>query len=119
MKFVSENVIEINRELSELDLFAIDFIKVLRKHTKYVIISGYVSILLGRARASEDIDIIIPKMRLPEFLQLFMEIKANGFYCLNSGAGENGYEYLKDNIALRFAKEGDVIPNIELKFAKK
>ncbi|MDI6737809.1 MAG: hypothetical protein QME12_04815 [Nanoarchaeota archaeon] len=73
MRFVSENIIEINRELSDLDLFAIDFIKVLKKHTRYVIISGYVSILLGRARASEDIDIIIPKMRIPDFLQLFSE----------------------------------------------
>lgn len=118
MRFISENIIEICRELSELDLFAIDFVKVLRKHTKYVIISGYVSIILGRARASEDIDIIIPKMRLSEFLQLFNALKANGFYCLNSETGENGYEYLKDNIALRFAKEGNVIPNIELKFAK-
>ncbi len=118
MRFVSENVIEICRELSELDLFAIGFIKVLRKHTKYVIISGYVSILLGRARASEDIDIIIPKMHLPEFLQLFNALKADGFYCLNSETGENGYDYLKDNIALRFAKEGNVIPNIEMKFAK-
>lgn len=118
MRFVSENVIEICRELSELDLFAIDFVKVLRKHTKYVIISGYVSIILGRARASEDIDIIIPKMPLPHFQQLFSELKANSFYCINSGTAENGYEYLKDNIALRFAKEGNVIPNIELKFAK-
>lgn len=118
MRFISENIIEICRELSELDLFAIDFVKVLRKHTKYVIISGYVSIILGRARASEDIDIIIPKMGLPHFQQLFSELKANRFYCLNSETGENGYEYLKDNIALRFAKEGNVIPNIELKFAK-
>lgn len=118
MRFVSENVIEINRELSELDLFAIDFVNVLRKHTNYVIISGYVSILLGRARASEDIDIIIPKMHLHGFLQLFSDIKANGLYCLNSGTGENAYEYLSENLALRFAKEGNVIPNIELKLAK-
>ena len=118
MRFVSENVIEINRELSELDLFAIDFIKVLRSHTKYVIISGYVSILLGRARASEDIDIIIPQIAFPNFSALFDELKDNGFYCLNSGTGKNAYEYLDENLALRFAREGNVIPNIELKFAK-
>ncbi|MFA5887796.1 MAG: hypothetical protein WC852_03750 [Candidatus Nanoarchaeia archaeon] len=118
MKFISEKLIEINRELSELDLFAIDFIKVLRKHTKYVIISGYVSILLGRARASEDIDIIIPKITFSNFNALFNELKKEGFYCLNSGTGENAYEYLSENIALRFAKEGNVIPNMELKCAK-
>ncbi|MFH1064958.1 MAG: hypothetical protein V1734_00430 [Nanoarchaeota archaeon] len=118
MKFNNGNIIEIDRELSELDKFAIDFVKVLRNHTKYVIISGYVSILLGRARASEDIDVIIPKMSQSCFLQLFKDIKANGFYCLNSHTGESAYEYLKENLALRFAKEGDVIPNMELKFAK-
>ena len=42
MRFVSGKVIEIGRELSDLDAFVLDFIKILRKHTDYVIISGYV-----------------------------------------------------------------------------
>ncbi|MEF8849138.1 MAG: hypothetical protein V5A68_08425 [Candidatus Thermoplasmatota archaeon] len=56
MEFIYENTIVINRELSDLDKFTIDFINVLKKHTKYVIVSGYVSILLGMARASEYVD---------------------------------------------------------------
>ena len=118
MKFVSNKIIEIGRELSDLDLFTLDFIKILRKHTNYVIISGYVSILLGRARASEDIDIIIPKMDFPRFLLLLKDIRHGGFYCLNAEQNEDIYDQIKDNLAVRFAKEKTVIPNAELKFSK-
>ena len=58
----TDGAIRIDRELSEFDRFTLDFIRVLRKHTRYVVVGGYVSIVLGRARASEDIDVIIPMM---------------------------------------------------------
>ncbi len=118
MRFVSNNVIEIDRELSDLDLFTLDFVNILRQHTNYVIVSGYVSILLGRARASEDIDIIIPMLAKTKFMRLLKGIKQAGFYCLNSEDENEIYDYLKDNLAARFAKEDVVIPNVELKFAK-
>ena len=118
MRFVSDRIIEIDRELSDLDLFTLDFIKILRRHTGYVIISGYVSILLGRARASEDIDIIIPKMDFSKFLLLLKDIKHEGFYCLNAKEDDDIYGHIRDNLAVRFAKEKTVIPNIELKFSK-
>jgi len=44
--------IRLDRELSDLDRFAINFSKIISRHTRYVIVSGYVSILLGRARVS-------------------------------------------------------------------
>lgn len=43
-----------DREIGELDKFAIEFLQILEKYADYVIISGYVSILLGRTRATED-----------------------------------------------------------------
>lgn len=118
MKFISKNIVQIDRELSDLDKFALDFIKVLRKYTKYVIISGYVSILLGRARSSEDIDIIIPPLDFMKLKQLLRDLKDNDFYCLNADKQETIHSYLKDKLAVRFAKNDTVIPNIELKFAK-
>lgn len=117
MRF-GKGLIEIDRELSDLDVFAMDFIRILRKHSKYVIVSGYVSILLGRSRSSEDIDIIIPAMDFPEFALLFRDMYSNGFYCLNSDKEKEAYSYARDKIAIRFAKKDDVIPNIELKFSK-
>jgi hypothetical protein len=118
MKFISANLIEINKELSDLDEFCLDFVKILRKYSKYVIISGYVSILLGRSRASEDIDILIPKIDIGKFKLLLQELRENEFYCLNAEYDEAIYEYLVEKTAVRFAREDTVVPNIELKFAK-
>ncbi len=118
MKFIDKKNIEINRELSNLDKFTIAFINILKKHTKYVIVSGYVAILLGRARASEDIDIIIPKINFSDFKKLYEEIKKNNFYCLNAEEEKTVYSYLKDDLAIRFAKVDTIIPNIEMKWIK-
>ena len=118
MRFLKGKTIRIERDLSDLDRFTVEFIRVLRRHTRYVIVSGYVSILLGRARSSEDVDIIIPKMERPLFSNLVDDLKENGFRCLQTEKTKDIYDYHKDNIAVRFAKKGRVIPNIELKASK-
>lgn len=118
MKFINKNNIEIDRELSDLDKFAIEFIKILEKHTNYVIISGYVAILLGRSRASEDIDILIPKINYQTLQKLINDLKNKNFYCLNAEKPETIFSYLQDNLAVRFAKKNEIIPNIELKWVK-
>lgn len=108
--------IKLDRELSDLDKFAINFSKAISKHTKYVIVSGYVSILLGRARVSEDIDMLIPVMQEAEWIKIYSALEKEGYYCLNVGMRES-YGYLKDSIAARFAPKGQVIPNMETLFA--
>ncbi len=118
MKFVSKRIIELNKELSDLDLFTFDFVRILKKYSNYVIVSGYVSILLGRARASEDIDIIIPPISYLKFTKLLKELKQHRFYCLNAENLNSIYDYINNKLAIRFAKVKTVIPNIELKFAK-
>jgi hypothetical protein len=45
-----------------------------------VIVSGYVAILLGRARASEDVDVIIPRITFSDFKKLYRDLKENDFY---------------------------------------
>jgi len=118
MKFIDKETIKIDRELSDLDNFTLDFIEILEKNTDYVIVSGYVAILLGRARASEDVDVIIPKIDFPKFQSLYTELKKNDFYCLNSEEISTVYDYLKDNLAVRFAKNDTMIPNIEMKWTE-
>lgn len=118
MEFEPGRII-IDRELSDLDKFAIEFIEILKRHTKYVIVSGYVSIIFGRARASEDIDIIVPKMHKQKFVGLVAELKNSGFYCLNTDSEDEMLEYLEEKTAIRFAKTNTAVPNIEFKFAKK
>ena len=118
MRFINKKNIEIDRVLSDLDKFTIDFTNILKKHTKYVIVSGYVAILLGRARASEDVDILIPRIDFSTFKNLYSNIRKNNFYCLNAEDKKTVYSYLEDNLAVRFAKKDTMIPNIEMKWAK-
>ncbi len=118
MKFLDRSTIQIDRELSELDRFSLDFVNILKKHTDYAVVSGYVAILLGRARASEDIDVIIPKIDFSAFQSFYNDLKENAFYCLNASEDTIIFDYMKSGSAVRFAKEGQVIPNVELKRAK-
>lgn len=118
MRFIDKKTIQIDRELSDLDKFVIEFTQILKKYTNYVIVSGYVAILLGRSRASEDVDVLISKIDFPTFKELYDELKRKKFYCLNVEEGEVAYSYLEDGLAIRFAKIDTVIPNIELKWEK-
>lgn len=118
MKFINKKTIEIDRELSDLDKFAIDFTNILKKHSDYVIVGGYVAILLGRARASEDIDVIIPRIVFSTFKMFYNDLKKNNFYCLNAEEEKTIYSYLEDNSAVRFAINDTIIPNIEMKWIK-
>ena len=118
MKFIDKRTIEIDRELSELDKFTLDFVKILKKYANYVVVSGYVSILLGRARVSEDVDVIIQKIDFSTFQALYEELKKNTYYCLNAEKDSTIYDYLSENLAVRFAKKDKTIPNVELKWVK-
>jgi hypothetical protein len=118
MKFLKDGSIKMDKELNKLDKFVLDFISILKKHIEYVIISGYVSILFGRSRATEDIDLIVLRMEKKAFLTLFKDLSRR-FECLNSSKPEELYnDYLCKNTAIRFSRKGKPIPNIELKFAK-
>ena len=111
--------IRIEKVLNELDKLVIEFIKILEKYTDYVIISGYVSILLGRSRATEDVDVFIKHISFETFYKLYNELKKEGFWCLNAEKPIEVFSYLKDGLAVRFAKEGGFTPNFEVKFPKR
>ena len=49
----------LDKELNNLDIFALKFLNIISRYTDYVVIAGYVSILLGRTRTTEDIDVFI------------------------------------------------------------
>ncbi|MAG01865.1 hypothetical protein CMI42_00870 [Candidatus Pacearchaeota archaeon] len=102
--------------LNELDKFTIEFIDIAKKFVDYVIVSGYVAILLGRTRASEDVDLLIPQMKKETFVDLWEKLKSEGFECLNTTNIDGAFSML-DEHAIRFAK-GLPIPNIEFKIIK-
>jgi hypothetical protein len=101
-----------------LDGFVLDFVKVLEQYVDYVIVRGYVVILFGRARGTEDIDTIIKYMEEPSFVSLYNTLTEKGYFFLNPEEVNGLYEMLGEGLGIRIAKKGTVIPNIELKFVK-
>jgi hypothetical protein len=105
--------IKLDRELSKLDNFVIDFCKLLKD---YVIVSGYVSILLGRSRSTEDVDLLVSKMSMGEFEKLWEKICDAGFKCINTSIVSEAFDMLNEH-AIRFYKDIPM-PNIEFKMIK-
>ena len=118
MEFINKNTIKLDKEINELDKFVIRFIKILEKHVNYVVVSGYVAILFGRDRATEDIDIIMPKTDKNGLKSLYDNLVKNGYWCLNSSDLDDLYEILMSKHSIRFALEPDISPNVEIKFSK-
>ncbi len=119
MKFINKNTIKLDKIINELDKFVFKFIKILKKYTDYVIISGYVSILLGRSRSTEDVDIFIKPLDKITFSRLYKDLTKNGFWCLNAESVNEVYSYLQNTLAVRFAKKNQTIPNFEVKFSRR
>ena len=106
--------IKLSKKINGLDRFVLDFCSLLKD---YVIVSGYVSILLGRSRASEDIDLLIPKMPFEKFSALFEDLMSKGYECANTSDVKEAYE-MWDEYAMRFYKKNP-LPNIEFKMITK
>jgi len=118
MEFIDKKTIKLDKIPTLLDEFVVDFTKMLQKHAKYVIVSGYVSILFGRSRATEDIDIIVEKISKNKFYDFYSDLQKNGYWCVNIENGDGILRMLLDGFAVRFAKKQNIIPNVEFKFAK-
>lgn len=116
----SGNKIAIDKILSSLDELVIEFAKILDRHkVNYVIISGYIPILFGRSRETEDIDMFIEDMDYLRFEVFWNSLEEAGFECINAENPKDAFEnYLKEKIGIRFAEKGKFIPNFELKFPK-
>jgi len=56
IQYSKDSIILKNKSLSNVDKFVLDFVDILKNHFRYVIVSGYVAILFGRSRGTEDIE---------------------------------------------------------------
>ncbi len=86
--YLKNDVIVIDRELTELDIFVKDFIDILKEHLDYLIVSGFVSIATGRTRGTEDIDIISPIIDKDKFLKFFKDLQKKSFWCYQADNAE-------------------------------
>src|SRR3989344_1629663 len=110
---VINNIIIVNRDLTELDIFLRDFLNILEKHSDYLVVSGFVSIATGRTRGTEDIDVLVPVMKKEKFERFFNELNEKRFWCYQGDSVNEVYLYVKDMKNIRFAKKDEMFPNIE------
>lgn len=104
--------------VTALDRFVTSVTEIIERYTRYVIVSGYVAILFGRARGTEDIDLYIDYMDRDTFMLFSKDLLEQGFYFLNSDDIGEIYSMLCDRLAVRIAKIDKIIPNVEMKFKK-
>jgi len=106
------------RRLSELDLFVCRMLDILTSYTPYVIVSGYVAILFGRTRSTEDVDLLIPVCDVSSFLLLHDRFIEQGYEFLNAEDGRGLHSILSSGSGIRLCEKDKFIPNIEIKFIR-
>ena len=115
----SGNRIKFSKVLSDLDTFVIKFVEILNLlKIRYVIVSGYVPILFGRSRTTEDIDMFIEDIDKTKFHELLKRLEKSDLWIINTSDGDQAYLMLKEGDAIRVAKKNMAIPNIEIKIKK-
>jgi hypothetical protein len=113
---LNKEVLVFDRELTELDYFVKSFLEVLKKYSDYLIVSGFVSIATGRTRATEDVDILVPIPKKEIFERLFNDLIKNRFWCYQGKTAQETWDYAKNMQNIRFAKENQMFPNMEVVF---
>lgn len=112
-----ENTLVVEREPNRLDELAIRFSAILDGlDIDHVFIAGYVSILTGRARSTEAIDVLLEVLDEKRVVELAETLDDAGFW----GAAmplESMYEMLSTGDNVWVAPTGQVTPDLELKFA--
>ncbi|MFW5937497.1 MAG: hypothetical protein ACOCSN_01015 [Halanaeroarchaeum sp.] len=107
----------VEREPNRLDELAIDFSHVLRRFDiEHVYIAGYVSILAGRARSTEDVDVLIERIEENTAEELAAALHESGFWGPAMPL-DSLYEMLDNGDNIWIAADDQVTPHIEGKFA--
>jgi predicted nucleotidyltransferase len=114
---LSEDRLVVSKGLSNLDRDVAEFVDVLEEcGVSYVIVSGYVAILTGRSRSTEDVDVIIEPLSEFETEQLVDALKNCGYWGMAMPL-DSMHEMLSEGDRIRIAEEDEMIPNFEVWFA--
>lgn len=115
---LTEDTLRVSRHLSELDTEVVEFTDVLdRCDVEYVIVSGYVAILTGRSRGTEDIDIVLEPLDDDQTVALAETLEDEGYWGMAMPLDEM-VDMLGGGDRMRIAEDGEMIPNFEVWFAK-
>lgn len=115
---VKNKELYIKKQLTKLDLFVINALDIISKHVDYVLISGYVSIFFGRARATEDVDLFIDNISENKFNEFYMEAVDRGYEFNIEDAKELYKEYLQNDLSINMWEKNLPLIRLEIKIAK-
>jgi hypothetical protein len=108
----------VEREPNQLDELAIAFSTILgRFDIEHVYIAGYVSILAGRARSTEDVDVLIERIDEETADELAETLDEEGFWGPAMPLSSI-YEMLDNGDNIWVAPEDQITPHLEVKFAR-
>ncbi len=112
-----DGVLEVQREPNDLDELAVEVSSVLSwLDIDHAFVAGYVAILAGRSRSTEDIAAILEPLSEARAAALADELRDAGFWGSAMPLDELS-SMLADGSNIRVAREGEMIPNVELKYA--
>jgi len=111
------DVLWIGREPNDLDRLAVDVSGVLDElRLEHVFVAGYVAVLAGRSRATEDIGVILDPLDAQEAETLADRLDDAGFWgCAMPLDGL--HDTLARGTNLRVARDGEIVPNVEPTYA--
>ena len=111
MEFTDEGVV-IDKPPSDLDEFILEVGGILDDvGIEYSVVSGYVAVLFGRARATEDIDVITERFDDGTADELAKRLQEAGYWG-SAMPLEDVYETLADDLPVRVAEDGHRVPNV-------
>ena len=106
----------VDRDLNRLDELAIDFSRILSDlDIGHVFVAGYVAILSGRSRSTEDIDVFIERCPASQIAELVEELEADGYWGPAMPLSET-YGKLSSGTNIWVAPDGEMSPHLEMKF---
>ena len=108
----------VEREPNQLDELAIRFSEILGQFDiEHVYIAGYVSILAGRARSTEDVDVLIERIDEETADELAETLDEEGFWGPAMPLSSM-HEMLDNGDNIWVAPEDQITPHLEVKFAR-
>lgn len=111
-----EDELVVERSANELDELAIAFSEILSQlDIDHVFIAGYVAILTGRARATDDIDVLIERLPESDIVDLVETLEANDYW-EPAMPLEEMYENLSAGTNIWVAPDDQMTPHLEIKF---
>jgi len=115
---LEDGTLLVERQPNRLDELAISFSEILTRFgIRHVYIAGYVSILAGRARSTEDVDVLIEEIDEKTADRLASTLDEEGFWGPAMPLSSL-YEMLANGDNIWVAPDDQITPHLEVKFTR-